>query len=104
MATCCKWHVGHGLVPRIAKQRNANECQRHVTRWEQREVCATWEKIFFFCRAAFFCIPPPPPSGVSAPKKNLLPGLTPPPQVLKAPDTPWAPKENFVHFAAQHYA
>ena len=32
--TCRKWHVGHGLVPQIAKQRNANECQRHVMRWE----------------------------------------------------------------------
>ena len=56
-ATCRKWHVGHGLVPRIAKQRNANECQRDVTWWEHRG------RKRFLCRTHFFRTPPPPWGG-----------------------------------------
>ena len=47
IATCRKWHVGHGLVPRIAKQGNANDCQRHVMWWEHRDYVWYGKKTFF---------------------------------------------------------
>ena len=50
--------VGDGLVPQIANQRNANQCQRHVMWWEYHDyVCYVWHgKNKFFlhdqlCRA-----------------------------------------------------
>ena len=61
MATCRKWHVGYGLVPRIAKQRNANECQRHVMRWERCDyvLYVRHGKKNFFLWDPLFSYPPP---------------------------------------------
>ena len=60
-ASCRKWHVGHGLVPQIAKQRNANEWQRHVMWWEHRDY--VWyvrhgKKKFFLVGPTVFLTPP----------------------------------------------
>ena len=79
--TCRKWHVGHGLVPRIARQRNANECQRHVMWSENRDY--VWYvqhgKKIFFCRTHFFFVPPPPRGGPPEKKISHPISKSPPP-------------------------
>ena len=73
-ATCRKWHVGHGLVPRIAKQRNASECQRHVMRWEHHDY------VWYVRRGKkkFFSVGHPR-------KKHIPPGIKPPPPPARGP-------------------
>ena len=72
-ASCRKWHFGHGLVPQIANQRNANEWQRHVMWWEHRDY--VWymrhgKKKFFSVGPTFFRT-----RGGGPPQKNIPPGI-----------------------------
>ena len=76
-ATCCKWQVGDGLVPRIANQRNANQCQRHVMQWEHHDYASyvRHRKKKFFLLDHLFSYPPPPLKGKVPSEKKIPLGI-----------------------------
>ena len=79
-ATCCKWHVGDGLVAQISNHKNANQCQWLLC--SGNSICVyVWHgrKIFFYGTNFFEPAPPPPLGGVPSKKMSPLPQYQPPP-------------------------